>query len=383
VKRRQSNRVVVVGSGWRFTSGLSYYTCHLANALSTQFPTSVILMRQLIPTLLYPGSSRVGTVEPDLQYDRRVVQMGDVDWWGRGLLSAAWRIGRERPHTMLFEWWTGAVAHSYLLLALVSRASGSRVYIEFHELQDTGEAALPLVAKYTKFMLRQLINVASGFLMHSTHDEALIRSTMPIGMKPTKVVLHGPFDHHLQVGTQEPACVPVKQADVYRILYFGTVRPYKGVEHLIEAFNMLDRTGAEVYELAIIGETWERWHRPDKLIERSPYRSSIYRVDRYVPDAEVAAWFASADLLVLPYLRSSASGPMHIGMAWGLPIIVSDVEALHEASAGYPGVWYVEPGDIAALRDAIVEVRRLPRNTYVDPRSWMDTVSAMGELFRR
>ena len=53
-------RVLVVGSGWRFTSGISYYTCRLANALASELPTDVMLMRQLVPTALYPGRGRVG-----------------------------------------------------------------------------------------------------------------------------------------------------------------------------------------------------------------------------------------------------------------------------------------------------------------------------------
>src|ERR1700693_1315270 len=52
-------RAVVVGSGTRFLSGISYYTWHLSRALSPRFEVSTVLMRRLLPTALYPGRDRV------------------------------------------------------------------------------------------------------------------------------------------------------------------------------------------------------------------------------------------------------------------------------------------------------------------------------------
>jgi len=60
-------------------------------------------------------------------------------------------------------------------------------------------------------------------------------------------------------------------------------------------------------------------------------------VDRYVADDEVPGVFATADLVVLPYRRSSASGPLHIAMSCGLPVVTISVGGLVEATAGLHG----------------------------------------------
>ena len=52
---QQLLRVCVVGAGTRFLSGISYYTLRLVNALAPSHEVSAILMRQLLPTALYPG----------------------------------------------------------------------------------------------------------------------------------------------------------------------------------------------------------------------------------------------------------------------------------------------------------------------------------------
>ena len=64
--------VCLVGPGWRFTSGISYYTCRLANSMAgDQCDTSVILLRRLLPRLLYPGRARVGLKRASMEYRRR------------------------------------------------------------------------------------------------------------------------------------------------------------------------------------------------------------------------------------------------------------------------------------------------------------------------
>lgn len=62
---------------------------------------------------------------------------------------------------------------------------------------------------------------------------------------------------------------------------------------------------------------WEGWRAPDEEIDRSPHVDLIERVDRYVSDAELSASYGQADAVVLPYHRSSASGPLQRAMSTG------------------------------------------------------------------
>jgi hypothetical protein len=77
-----------VGPGWRFTSGISYYTCRLANSIADdQHETSVILLRRLLPLLLYPGKQRVGLKRASMEFHSDVAVYDGIDWWwGRSLL---------------------------------------------------------------------------------------------------------------------------------------------------------------------------------------------------------------------------------------------------------------------------------------------------------
>jgi glycosyltransferase involved in cell wall biosynthesis len=368
-------RVLVVGSGWHFLSGISYYTCRLSNALRDRYDVGAILMRRLLPARLYPGRDRVGQPLSDLRYAEDVEVFDGVDWWGVPSLARAVAFLREqRPEVLVLQWWTGAVLHSYLVLAMAARRLGIRVVVEFHEVQDTGELRHRWAARYVRAAIRPLLRRTSGVVVHSAYDRDVLESVYDLRGVPAEIALHGPFDHHSDGIERVPG-----PDGVVRLLYFGTIRPYKGLEDLIEAFGTL---GPE-YHLTVVGETWEGWTLPVSLIGSSPARDRITLVNRYVPDAEVNEYFAAADAVVLPYRRSSASGPLHIAMSHGLPVVVTSVGGLVEAAGPYPGTVFVPPADPARLAAGIVGAAGLTGRRHADPSSWERTLEAYTRLFER
>ena len=368
------SRIVVVGSGWRFLSGISYYTCRLSNALASEFSVDAVLMRRLLPARLYPGRARVGQRLNDLRYDHSVRVFDGVDWWGvPSLIRAVRFLRRERPQVLVLQWWTGTVLHSYLVLGLAARLFGARLVIEFHEVQDTGEAAHRLAALYTRWLIRPLLRRTDGVVVHSRFDLVALRRAYGLAGVPAQIAKHGPYDHHESV---VPAARKPVAGGPCRLLFFGTIRPYKGLEDLVEAFAALPAG----YHLTVVGETWEGWTLPADLIAASPAADRITLVNRYVPDAEVDRCFAEADVVVLPYRRSSASGPLHIAMSHGLPVVVTAVGGLVEAAEGYSGAVLTAaaaPGDLVV---AIERAAALTGRRHADPSSWAHTVAAYARL---
>lgn len=374
--------VTVVGAGARFASGLTQYTHRLADAIAgtPDLRVSVVLMRQLLPTRLYPGRHRVGKPVTRLRYRQDVPVFDGVDWyWLPSMLRAARFLRRQRPNFVILQWWTGTVLHSYVLLALMARRLGARVVVEFHEVLDPGEAGLRLARGYVHRFMGLLLSRASGFVVHSQYDEDLLRRAYPIGGRPLMRAAHGPYDH-LQLTSQTPSDL-IAASPVCNLLYFGVLRPYKGVEDLVRAFDALSPEEIENYRLTIVGEPWEGYTRPAEAVAVSRYRDRITFIDRYVTDSEVATYFAAADAVVLPYRRCSSSGPLHIAMSHGLPVAVPAVGGLVEAVMGYTGAVLLPPGDVGALTDALRRLPELSGNRHQDTHSWGETVAAYRRLF--
>jgi glycosyltransferase involved in cell wall biosynthesis len=380
--------VCLVGPGWRFTSGISYYTCRLANSMATDgCDTSVLLIRRLLPRLLYPGKRRVGLKRASMEYNSDIAVFDGIDWWwGTSLFRAIRFLRARRSQVLLLEWWTAATLHTYLLLAVVARMAGMRIVVEMHELQDPGEAGLALARSYGRLGLQALLRLAHGCIVHSKSDQELFEASYGLMDVRVALVPHGPYDQYRDLEeSQDPAIVAAtaavreapKTGDVVNLLFFGLIRPYKGLEELLNVFNALPREEAERLWLTVVGETWEGCTEPAQLIATSPHRDRITFVNEYVPDEVVGAAFAHADVAVLPYRRSSSSGILHVAMSWGLPIVVTSVGGLPEAASGYAGAVFIPPDDPAMLKDGLMKAATLVGQKFPDPRSWHDTVTAV------
>jgi glycosyltransferase involved in cell wall biosynthesis len=265
------------------------------------------------------------------------------------------------------------VLHTYLLLALVLRRRGVKVIVEFHEVQDPGEAEMPLVAAYVRRVAPWLFRRADGYVVHSEYDRALLHERFDLPERPTAVIPHATYDHYRQGNFEREA-----PEDVYNLLFFGLIRPYKGLEDLVAAYSALTPEEAAEFSLTVVGETWEGWTEPAQRIAACPHPVTF--VNRYVSDEEAAAFFADADAVVLPYRRGSASGPLQIAMSLGLHAVLYRVGGLVEAVRDYAGATLVEPDDVDALRRALLDLRERRAERFADPHSWARTVHEIDAL---
>ncbi|MBE7187699.1 glycosyltransferase family 4 protein [Jatrophihabitans endophyticus] len=360
-------------------SGISTHTCMLTNAFADTYRTSAVLMRRLIPRRLYPGRARVGADLTTMRYRDDVRVFDGVDYfWFPSLVGALWLLWRERPAVVLFQWWSGTVVHTFVALAAAARLLGARVVIEFHETLDTAESAMPGIDAYVRVASRPLMAMTSGAFVHSTSDVDPVLARFPgLRGKPVRVV---PMGSHDTTADPERWTQAHPGAEVFELLYFGTIRPYKGLENLIRAFDALTPEQVAKFHLTVVGETWQDWTLPADLIEKSHHRDRITFVNTYVTDEQAARYFRSADAVVLPYLRSSGSGPLHMAMSHGVPVAVTAVGGLVEHAAAYTGARLVAPDDVEDLTRALLELPGMP-GPHDDPHSWAATTSAMSELF--
>jgi len=382
---RSALKVCVVGSGTRFVSGISYYTYFLACALKQHCDVVSILMRHLIPKRWYPGRQRVGHSVMAYDLAAEVPTFDGVDWWGWPSVPRAVSFLRsQRPHVLILQWWSSSVLPWYLLLARQAVRDGGVVIVELHEDLDTGEARVPLLGWFARRGLTALCRRASMLVVHSTWDRDRMSASLGIDSVRFRVIPHGPYP--ISDATPGEAAGPLsapsaRERSELTVLFFGTIRPYKGLEHLIEAFEQVRRDFALPWKLVVVGETWEGWTLPLELIEHSPYRDDIELVNRYVTDQEAASYFQRADVVALPYLRSSASGPLAIAQAYGLPVAVTAVGGLVEAVADYTGAVLVRPGSSDDLARGLLAAADLRGGMHPAPVSWQAVAQSYADIF--
>jgi glycosyltransferase involved in cell wall biosynthesis len=364
----EARPICVVGPGTRFLSGITYYTFGLANALASHCPVSVVLLRSLLPARLYPGKQRVGSDVSGIELRSSVPRFDGVDWyWLPSAARAVRFLLRTRPRVIVLQWWTATALHTYLLIALVARRLGVSVVVEFHEVLDTGEERLRPVRAYVRTFAPRLFRLTAGSICHSRWERDAVVERYGLPSDRIQVVPHAAVNPHSRGEAIRPA-----PSDACNILYFGVIRPFKGVEDLIRAFERLADAEPGRYWLTLVGEIWEGWDLPIRLAAESRHRDRISVVNRYVDDEEADGFFRGADVVALPYRRSSQSGPLHVAMSLGLPVVVSAVGGLVEAVEDYDGAVLVPPASPQALAEGLARCTAHGDRTFTNRRGWTE-----------
>jgi D-inositol-3-phosphate glycosyltransferase len=143
--------------------------------------------------------------------------------------------------------------------------------------------------------------------------------------------------------------------DEKAILFFGRVRPYKGIEYLLDAFRLLP-VGAK-YRLIVAGEPKKGSEQylqeiQERVKRNFEARQIILRI-QFIPDEEVEVYFKGADVLVLPYKEIFQSGVLFLAYSYGLPVVATDVGSFREDIVEGRTGFVCNPGNPADLAEAI------------------------------
>jgi glycosyltransferase involved in cell wall biosynthesis len=195
---------------------------------------------------------------------------------------------------------------------------------------------------------RRLYDAVDAIVVHSQYGRgALVQG---LGVQPEKVhvIHHGAFEHLTCQPREEPLPAALRDARGPVVLFFGLLRPYKGIEVLLEAWRGI--AGAELW---VVGRP-----RMDIAPLRARAAASVRFEPRFVSDAQLPAFFRAADIVVLPYARTERfdqSGVLAAALAFGKAIVLSDVGGFAEVAAT-GAARLVAPGDVDALRAALSEL---------------------------
>ncbi|MBO0609179.1 glycosyltransferase [Myceligenerans salitolerans] len=134
------------------------------------------------------------------------------------------------------------------------------------------------------------------------------------------------------------------------VLFFGHLRPYKGLRYLFDAMRVVRQAGTDAGLLLAGKPSGDVADQVAGLVEDGvPVTSAL----RFVDDDEVAAWFSAADVVVLPYERILNSGTMHLASTYGVPVVLPGEPHLTEDFGDERWIRFFDPADpvgsIAAL----------------------------------
>jgi len=195
---------------------------------------------------------------------------------------------------------------------------------------------------------RRAFGAMDSVVAHSEHGARRLRDQVGIDSGRVRVIHHGAFDYLTRLPEEKPLPPELEGAEGPVILFFGLLRPYKGIDTLLEAFRQIE--GAELW---IVGNPRMELGPLRQLAEEAPGR--VRFLTRFVEDAEIPALMRGADVVVLPYRDAEHSGVLYAALAFGKPLVLSAVGGFPEV-AEQGAARLVPPEDPQALATELSEL---------------------------
>lgn len=147
---------------------------------------------------------------------------------------------------------------------------------------------------------------------------------------------------------------PPPISEGFRLLFFGNIVQYKGLDLLMEAMERLRARGIDNLSLTIAGrgEYWEKC----KGLVKTP---KMFHLEiRFIDNEEIPALLGSHHFLALPYRDATQSGPLAIAAGYGKPILAPDYGCFREQYSRQSALLY------SNLEDALLQLSSLTEQDY-------------------
>jgi glycosyltransferase involved in cell wall biosynthesis len=346
-------RVTLFGPAPPFRGGIVTYLAMLARVLEKRgHAVRWVGFRRQYPRLLFPGSEQTGDIAPWLARASDPVFVAWEPWtWPR----TAAAIARSEPDAVVLKYWVPFFALGFrsVLGGVRSRRPGARIVTILDNVVP--HERYPFARQLTRSALRR----SHAFIAQSDQVRRDLDAVVP-GIAPERVITtphpiydFGAPDRPRPTRAEARAALGLSERH-HVVLFFGFIKPYKGLVHLIDALPRLrDRFGGNLRVL-VVGDVYgDAQEYRDRVDGTGAGEICELRLG-FVPDVEVERYFVAADLVALPYVSATQSGIVQIAYNYERPVVTTDVGGLPEVVRDGETGFLVPPADPAALAAAIV-----------------------------
>jgi glycosyltransferase involved in cell wall biosynthesis len=337
--------LAIVGPAHPFKGGIAQHTTRLASALDgLGIATTLVSWTRQYPARLYPGVLTVPDDKPEVPPFadvRRVLAWNRPDTWVR----AARRL-RDRDAVVFVVVTPLQLIAYHVMLTVLGRRVRTVALVHNVLPHEPSSLDRPLVATF----LRRVTTV----LVHSDEQATLARSLTSTDVRAEVL------PSNIDLRPDRRAAVRTASSDRLDVLFFGLVRPYKGVDLLVRAAGAVPQV-----HLTIAGEFWVDEQELRELADSEGLADRVTLVPGYVPADQLSELFGACHVVALPYRHATGSGNIRLALEQGVPVIVTRVGDLPDAVAGGVGL-VCEPDDVESLGSALARAADIEELAELD-----------------
>jgi len=336
--------ILLLGAFPPQAQGIPGYCGALAVALASHGRVRAVGFKAMYPRWLFPGVKTAMDPTSVLPATENLTMRHALTWYNP--LGWLWHAVRTPADIVHIQWWSLPLFPVCFTFAVIARLRRKPVVVTVHNVQPH-EASRGFA-----WASGILYRMADHLLVHSTVNRDQLAAQYPAAAGRITCVPMGIAAAGLPVGSAEARRRIGVPEGRPTLLFFGTIRPYKGLDILLRALKAVRKSHPEV-QLVIAGMPWEPWARYEAIIEKESLGDHVHLALRHIPESEVGDYFAAADCVVLPYTHfdaQSAAGAQ--ALSHGKPLIVTRTGGLPDLVAG-DARWIAAPEDALALAEKI------------------------------
>ncbi len=322
-------KAIIVGSAYPLRGGIADFNEALCKALITEnVETSIVSFYLQYPKILFPGKTQMtgGDAPKDFKINSLISSINPLSWF-----RAASFIKKQRPDFIIIRYWLPFMAPALSTIARSVRKAGIKVIA----ITDNVIPHEKRIGDYS--LTNYFVKSCDAFIaMSQTVVDDLKKFTK------TKSISFSPHPVYDIFGEK----IPKNEArnklglniDGKVVLFFGFIRPYKGLDLLLHA--MADEKIRSLnLKLIVAGEFYGDEVQYRKMISDLNILDNVILHSSYIAKEEVKNFFCAADLVVQPYRSATQSGITQIAYHFERPMLVTNVGGLSEIvphnKAGY------------------------------------------------
>ncbi len=342
-------KIVVIGPVYPYKGGISHYTGLLYRALCKTNKVEMVSYKMQYPHFLFKKEQK--------DYSNDKFRIEDTKFWLHtanpfNIVQTARKINKLKPDLVILQWWHPYFAPCYWILTSFLR--NTKVMFVCHNVFP--HERFPM----DRLLTRIALSKGDGFILHAESDVHELQKIKKNARY--KVTVHPTYNAFRLTGMgQKEAREKLGLSEEEKVLlFFGYVRPYKGLEYLLKAMPQICKK-TENIRLLVVGEFGDDREDYMRLIENLGIDDFLQCHEGYIPDKEVEKFFAACDLVVLPYVSATQSGIVQIAYGFEKPVLATNVGGLPDVVLDGKTGRLVAPGNPAALAEAVVDFFREDR----------------------
>ena len=341
MKKKELNKVVMIGPVYPYKGGISHYTGMMFKYLEKKYNVEIISYRMQYPKILFKKEQK--------DYVNDAFKVNNVKYWINTATPLNWfivgkRIKKIKPDLIIMQWWHPYFAPCYWILQKVFKKVPTLIVC--HNVFPHERFLLD------KRLTRAVLRNGNAFIVHSSMDATDLKS---IVRNPLYRLSTLPNFNMFQLNnlSKKDAREILKLSDNEQVLlFFGFVRKYKGLKYLLEAMVEIKKQLPSV-KLLVVGDFDGDKNFYVNQIENLNLEDIITIYDGYTPDKEVEKYFVACDLVVLPYESATQSGIVQVAYGFDKPCVVTNVGGLPEVVLDHQTGYVVEPKNPIQISKAV------------------------------